>query len=281
MGEDLQRKLEQYQGITVELHTDTGFYFQGQQIDLYYRITCSEPRYRPWSNFGFLNWIELKRNGNDLSRLRSNIGDYFSGRELATEFNDMLSINGTFYDVQTRDEYGFNHLLPGNYVGYFDCGIVSPDFYFTVLPVPDTLQVYWQKYCSLRRFKKDHTFAENDPILDSARHVMQEFAVLPEGTFYRKEVLEEGLFTFELYSTQYSLNNNDLNQLHYYLKELANEPRMSAMSIVEVAVATFCKGRSPEATADALLDFARWLGKPAILQEAQKRAEQLRTKGGR
>ena len=192
----------------------------------------------------------------------------------------MLSINGTFASPLARTQFGFDHLLPGDYVGFFDCGVVSPDFHFTVLPVPDTLQAYWSRYCTLRRLREGHRFQNGDPILDSARTMMQEFAVLPEGFPYRREVLYEGLFIFGLYGSRHSIAIEDRDSLRTFLRSLANEPRLLPGIVLDLAGPTVCRGPSREERAEALLDFARWLGKPAVQQEAQKRADQLRTHPG-
>lgn len=142
VGEDLQRRLSRHEGVSISLRSDTIVYFQGQEIDLYYQISCVEPRICPWNSFEVAFRFELEHNGERVDRsihgmLPEGVGD------LKTEFSGISMNLCSYFNVQqARAQDGFSYLLPGNYVGYFDDGVVSPDVRFTVLPVPDTLQYY-------------------------------------------------------------------------------------------------------------------------------------------
>lgn len=99
--------------------------------------------------------------------------------------------------------------------------------------------------------------------------------MLSAGFPYRKEVLDRGLFINSLYLIHHSIDTSEMDSLRLYLKALADEPRVSATSVIMAAEQTICVRKSSAETADALKGFVEWLGKPAVQVEAAKRIDQL------
>ncbi|MDD5087897.1 MAG: hypothetical protein PHI18_03745 [bacterium] len=174
-----------------------------------------------------------------------------------------------FFQEDSEIEYGFRHLLPGHYVGYFDAGIMSPDFEFDIDPVPDSLLSEWQQFSYINKSLNRHVMTITPATADSVHECLITFLDKAGGSLWRKESLRRGLF---FYSTRIGrpLQSDDSTFCMEMLRAYGLEENTTANQVFDCAFNLFAPG-SDNAKAMALIcAFAERIGRQDVIEVAKQ-----------
>ena len=272
-GADLARRLESYRGCQITIGTDSPRYVQGQDIYLGYHIECDQPRDQPWDVLEVCMGIRLMKNGSKVCGHQAATGGTHFPMDTGIVFNDTCQYSMAYWD--NCEEYrrtGFGYLSPGRYVGYFDCGVVSPDFEFAIDPIPDSLRWVWDEYSRMRRAEllPNHRYVQADQ--DTIIAILRNFMARPVGSLWRKEALRTGVgachFISTLFETAYSAIEDSALTL------LAQEPGQPAWAVAALVSNTVCnrQGWTKAEHAAALRVYAARVPNSAVAEKLLKAA---------
>jgi hypothetical protein len=143
------------EGTTVSVTMKRQHFYPGEDVPAEVHIRCEKPCIDPYFGGFDINWdFHLMRN--DSVKIGPHVlGGPLTDGEIPTgpkRYAWNYGVNmGSWGDQATQDSLGVRFLMPGSYVGRYSNEIESPDFHFTVDPVPDSLLPAFNAYVILQR----------------------------------------------------------------------------------------------------------------------------------
>jgi hypothetical protein len=274
-GNALEHELVYAAGATIEIQPSQPRYIQGQRIYLNYRISCPSLRCEPWNEYDIPRLILLFRDGQAVPGCFIQYPRYQSScRDSANYFEGQASgVFGCFYSPNAIRDFGWNFLYPGHYVGYFDDGILSPDFSFNIDPFPDSLQVVWNALCHANRQFENGRWDDRRP-LDSALTMLRFFCNRPVGSLWRIDGIASGLSTISIYQGWgKALSTMEREFADSALIFLADEPDIVPSFYFLCLNAIMSRIENEQAKCDTMTAFTQRLLKPALLDEVRRQAD--------
>jgi hypothetical protein len=263
-----------YDHCRITLHTTKASYIAGQDIYIEYQIKCNPARVRPWSNFDVIGFSRIFRDGEEEETWpRSN--DLRPGGAPGTQFDGSFQANGSFFSKGSWDLAGFHYLFPGHYTAWMDAGIISPEYSFTIEPIPDSLQSRWTQYSLIKRLFAHFDFRNGRrQDIDDAHDLVSPFIPLPAGSIFRKEALEAGLDMYGLYraaGNYYSFTDSTFARL--LIDNLELEVDCPPETIVILAGNSICQGENLAETAVLFRAFADQVRRDDVATQARVMAQ--------
>jgi hypothetical protein len=269
-GQALAEHLSQYRGVTIRLHTSEKRYIQGQYIWMVYHITCDQPRPLPWRVYDIDFGTKLLRDGMAITHESGDIIDEgFHRPQVGSVFEDSLFLSGSFYNNEILGRCGISAFLPGHYIGYFDMGLVSPDFEFDVDPVPDSLAEDWNTLCMLGQHRYDTRGTDVESVLDSATTALRNVLIHPPLYPLRKENLSAGIRVFGVLRNGW--RPSDSLFCVTLITEFAKEPGIAIERMMSAITSVLFKDLESAEKKDQMTSFVRSLSRPDLLRVVQSR----------
>jgi len=259
----LQSYLEYYKGVNVTFTPDRETWIQGQEVWLSYEVTCDPPRKNPFTASHFSFDLNLFCDGQLVSKEVFGPSSHFKpSGEVQSSFSGKYVLSIGFGQNESEDTFGFRHLLPGHYEGFFDFGYVSPVFEFDVLSVPDTIQSAWADFQWIQANRFKYSSRSSSAILDSTLLLAPRLISSP----WRVEGLSSALsicgFNRDIWSASDSLSTQQL------LIQLASiedaPPGYVILSVLKTVLAKVEESDQP----DALDKWCKKFGNQKLLVAA-------------
>jgi len=274
-GKELKEFLKQNAGVSIQLQPLKTHYIQGQDIFVRVQVTSNPPRPKQWIGPFICTYIELACVGDSALSCFKLLNEFTRTGTPVSSYESVFSI-GDFSTKRSEALYGFPHLMPGHYIGYFDQGILSPDFEFDVDPFPDSLQSDWSKLCVLKSsLFMDRMISATLTTMDSLRMLTDNFMSKPVGSLWREEALTSALRIFSslIISGHYSWPTDDSLYCVTILSALARDPDILPGVIVGASRKTIFRRMDGQQAASMILNFVQRFGRQDLIDRAQEEAQ--------
>jgi hypothetical protein len=275
--EAVRRMQKTYPEVTIEIAPEKPHFFQGEDISLRYLIRNPALVDSLWLSPDIEDGISLWTGGEMVDHLMFDIpGIIRYYPPVQSEYRGTVRL-AEWGSQTSLDNFGFRHLLPGRYTGYFDRGIVSPEFEFDVDPVPDSLRASFQLLARVKNMTARGGGFHGDALSETAR-VMDEIVSLPTGGPYKSEITAAAIrvywFNRNLWSSADSLLCVRL------LNAMANDTTIKPASVITGAYNTIFNRLRGEQTIQAMNEFANAMGNPRLMEKVRRwTEEQARLQG--
>jgi hypothetical protein len=274
-GEKLSKKLADYAGITIDIQPTKAHYSLAEDITMHCRVQMSPPRFPPWARWQFANHIQLScDNGEPLAFIPTEFPVKSSG-EAVSVYEIAFNLE-SYKQVKAFKDYGIELLLPGKYTGYFDDGITSNEFEFTIDPLPDSLLSDWSAYCRIDNFLDRRSETYSSAMEDSVRNYSQFFLQLPANSIWRKEALQKALLLFRYF--RYDWQVGDSLFCENMLLGLASETKMNAGDLASTALNSLYIKLDRQVAFQQILSLARRSGRLDFIRVAEERVADSKSK---
>lgn len=252
------------------------WYHEGEEIVLYYCISCRQSQREPITENSVFNRIHIAdKKGTELQRSSASYEEPHSFNQTFAGSATISTGSSRYYSEKTRGSNTFRHIVPGTYSGrgdFKDYKLNDVEFEFRVLAIPDSLKEVWDRFESLNRIADYNSLHPNsfllwqdtlkipmtvDALLDSAIIFGDYFKNRNVGSLWRYEALGT---TLRLQSSlKDSLRISDRLHTEEFIRGYASESRSNPYTVIRLADRLLYSHLEPDNRAEALIAFAESL----------------------
>ncbi|RPH94540.1 hypothetical protein EHM69_07055 [candidate division KSB1 bacterium] len=244
-----------------------------------YQIKSHSRRACPWTEQDIKNCTILQNDtGERINHLILKLGDGSTIEDSGTVFEGSFKMF-RWGNQRSEEEYGFRHLLPGRYTGYFDSGVVSPDFTFTIDPIPDSLVTEWhilRELSNIAPLGSSPSPISKREALERVSELLPTILARPRNAIFRPEELDAALLVFSLERDYWTTQDSTLCAVA--LTEVIRERDVLYTGLVVRAQGTiFLNLFQPDDQSrmnQAMQEFADSVGVSKFSQEVRRWVEQ-------
>lgn len=260
-SEQLAQIQSRFRHVKIAVWSEKPRYVQGENVVLKYKFSSDRSHEFSIAQYEVSNAIELICNGDTIPHMRVLTTMEPWQFPKSTIFEGALTVEDWGLE-QSRQECGFNYLMPGHYVGYISLDVPSQFFHFDIDPLLDSLRATWNDLCSLGNAL--HRSKELNK-LGVVRDILPRMLAAPRSNPLREHAL---LLAGRLlgYNREYWQDSDSL-LCHSVVSELARgTSSISQSSALITALSAFFKGhpKNDDRFYQNLRVFADTINSPAF-----------------